>query len=203
MADRQTDGRTYRQISRQTQSKRQRNINKRSVRQTDQYTVSQADRSIHGQPGRQINTRSARQTDQYTVSQADRSIHGQSGRKTDRQTDKTQTGHPSESSYFSFVATHVNQHVHKSLKAGRLTCVSKLRLSVVHDVFPGPLWNLLSAQHQLQLVWSERTKFLHWKHGVKPVCKIKFIKSYVPSFLRYFHTRRFWYYCSRMNLALK
>ena len=75
-------------------------------------------------------------------------------------------------SHLPLVAAHANQNVHKSLKARRVSCVSKLGFSVVHDVFSGPLRNLFSAEHQLQLLWSERTKLLHRKHGVKAVWKI-------------------------------
>lgn len=75
-------------------------------------------------------------------------------------------------SYLPLVAAHADQHVDKFLKAWRVSSVSKLGVSVVHDVFSGPLRNLFSTQHQLQLLWSERTKLLHRKHRVKPVWKI-------------------------------
>ena len=75
-------------------------------------------------------------------------------------------------SYLPLVATHADQNVHKFLKAWRVSSVSELGFSVVHDVFSGPLRNLFSTQHQLQFLWRERTKLLHRKHRVKPVWKI-------------------------------
>ena len=142
--------------------------NERTNEQTKELT-----NSLNEQTNERINERTNERKNEQSLNEKNerRNEQGTNKRTNELTRDATKRNVTKQAkcSYLPLVATHADQHVHKLLKAWRVSSVSKLGFSVVHDVFSGPLRNLFSTQHQLQFLWSERTKLLHRKHRVKPV----------------------------------